>query len=539
MQKLGKLGKVNGKLKFYHIILLSILLAFAAIFSPFSGNNPTSWLTGNAQLRAYANSALQELEELKRQNEARQKQINSQIGSVSAQIRFIALRIDSIQYYEIPKAQIELKMLQNREETLKQNAIRLQEKQRAAEQDRDIITKQSDEMVEKLNNSQNIVKSLARQEVRGDGALDIANFFINGSSSEETVQSLEDHDQLSRTSTRLSNRFNSMSHALKTKQARIDAINERIKQLQIENEQNIHNTQLTQEQTRAKIASINALAASLPSLQDQLEASLGDLQGKRNQTAAEHAMIEQQMNDAVRDAIESGGGLPPGTSSAFDAGYIIADSKFYTAGTMSVADIQNFLNRMGANCHTNCLKDYHVTTDPGAASSGCSGYPGGQYLSAAQAISAVSITCRISEKVLLVMLQKEQGLLTKDNPTDNAYRYALGFGCPDTAGCNASYGGLYSQLYNAAWQFNYYRDHAGLYRYKANMTNNIQYHPNVGCGYQSVFIRNNATAGLYIYTPYVPNQAALNAGMGTGDSCSSYGNRNFYNLYYSWFGSPK
>jgi hypothetical protein len=54
-----------------------------------------------------------------------------------------------------------------------------------------------------------------------------------------------------------------------------------------------------------------------------------------------------------------------------------------------------------------------------------------------------------------------------------------------------------------------------------------------------VRIQNQATAALYIYTPYRPNQAALNAGWGTGDSCSSYGNRNFYNFYTLWFGSTK
>src|SRR5690606_24086380 len=44
-----------------------------------------------------------------------------------------------------------------------------------------------------------------------------------------------------------------------------------------------------------------------------------------------------------------------------------------------------------------------------------------------------------------------------------------------------------------------------------------------------------ATANLYIYTPYRPNVAALAAGYGSGDSCSTYGNRNFYNFYVDWF----
>jgi hypothetical protein len=51
-----------------------------------------------------------------------------------------------------------------------------------------------------------------------------------------------------------------------------------------------------------------------------------------------------------------------------------------------------------------------------------------------------------------------------------------------------------------------------------------------------VLIQNQATAGLYNYTPYQPNAAALAAGYGTGDSCSAYGNRNFWLYFRDWFG---
>ena len=50
-------------------------------------------------------------------------------------------------------------------------------------------------------------------------------------------------------------------------------------------------------------------------------------------------------------------------------------------------------------------------------------------------------------------------------------------------------------------------------------------------------IKNKATAALYYYTPYVPNSAALGAGWGLGNSCSAYGNRNFYLYFTTWFGS--
>ena len=44
---------------------------------------------------------------------------------------------------------------------------------------------------------------------------------------------------------------------------------------------------------------------------------------------------------------------------------------------------------------------------------------------------------------------------------------------------------------------------------------------------------------VIIYTPYQPNEAALAAGAGEGDSCSSYGNRNFSIIYRGWFGDAR
>ena len=46
-----------------------------------------------------------------------------------------------------------------------------------------------------------------------------------------------------------------------------------------------------------------------------------------------------------------------------------------------------------------------------------------------------------------------------------------------------------------------------------------------------VYVKNKATAALYTYTPYQPNEAALNNMYGLGDRCSAYGNRNFYNMF--------
>ena len=142
----------------------------------------------------------------------------------------------------------------------------------------------------------------------------------------------------------------------------------------------------------------------------------------------------------------------------------------------------------------------------------------------------------ISPKVLIVLLQKEEGIVTDDWPWYPEYKAATGYGCPDTAACSSTYYGFYNQVHNAARQFRIYANTPNSFNYTVG-ANAIPYHPGTTCGTDPVTIQNQATASLYDYTPYVPNQAALNNLMGTGDACSSYGNRNFWRYYNNWFGS--
>src|SRR5690606_21042795 len=102
---------------------------------------------------------------------------------------------------------------------------------------------------------------------------------------------------------------------------------------------------------------------------------------------------------------------------------------------------------------------------------------------------------------------------------------------------DTEYYGFANQVYLASWQFQAYRANPFSFNFRAGVTRNIQYHPNASCGTKSVYIQNAATAALYNYTPYTPNQAALDAGWDTGNACSSNGNRNFFTYYATWFGT--
>lgn len=235
------------------------------------------------------------------------------------------------------------------------------------------------------------------------------------------------------------------------------------------------------------------------------------------------------------------------TDYSFNPGMIVSDRKFFDSNALSEADVQGFLNREGAACTgQSCLKNATFPVRTVRGSGRCTGYApdptdrkdqSGQPLeSAARIIDHTAHSCAISQRTLLVMLEKEEGLVRTSNPTSTRYRTAMGLSCPDTSACDARYFGFFNQVYGAASRLQYYRDHPDSYRYKARNLNRIQYHPNTACGTSQVYIENTATALLYIYTPYQPDQAALT---GHGDICSSWGNLNFSRLWTAWFGSPR
>ncbi|MDQ1731565.1 MAG: hypothetical protein QOK10_1724 [Pseudonocardiales bacterium] len=229
------------------------------------------------------------------------------------------------------------------------------------------------------------------------------------------------------------------------------------------------------------------------------------------------------------------------SGSSFDPGYIISDATFSATGTMTEAQIQAFLVANEPSCSGSvaCMRNYTVTTQSRAASKGgqCSAYTGAANEPASRVIYKVSQACKVNPQVLLVLLQKEEGLITSGAPTAGMYKIAAGYGCPDTAACDTSYYGFYNQVYWATWQFREYMIDPSYWHYKIGNVA-IQWSPNAACGSSVVNIRNQATAALYNYTPYQPNAAALANLSGLGNSCSSYGNRNFWVYFNNWFGSP-
>lgn len=283
-------------------------------------------------------------------------------------------------------------------------------------------------------------------------------------------------------------------------------------------------------------------------------------------------------------------------ASQFNAGEIIDNNVFTNAGSMSVSGIQTFLSNQ-VSCDTNGTKsvsyyynsssgrvgngsdtwvttnratygqryDSYNNTTVGAAPYVClqnyvenpntgqnnlqnpsANISGSQ--SAAQIIYNAAQQYNINPEVLITTIQKEQGLVTDDWPWTYEYKEATGYNCSDSSGC-VGFAGFYQQVQAAAMQYRSYLNHPNNFNYVVG-NNTIDYGPpSNGCNATAnVNILNAATAALYDYTPYTPDSNVLNntnptgsnsgpGGSVSGDNCATYGNRNFWWYFNTWFGS--
>lgn len=239
----------------------------------------------------------------------------------------------------------------------------------------------------------------------------------------------------------------------------------------------------------------------------------------------------------------------------WDAGRIIDDAVFTNYNSMSADQIQSLLNSQVPNCDTYGTQTSEYgggTRAQWAANASLHPTSGAFYppftclkdysqdgRTAAQIIYDTAQKYHINPQVFIVLLQKEQGLVTDTWPAPYQYRSATGYGCPDTAPCDSQYYGLVNQIDWSGKMFRKIMDgvpQSEWYTPYVLGTNYIQYNPSSSCGGSNVYIQNRATQALYNYTPYQPNQAALDAGWGSA-TCGAYGNRNFYLYFTKWFGA--
>jgi len=214
---------------------------------------------------------------------------------------------------------------------------------------------------------------------------------------------------------------------------------------------------------------------------------------------------------------------------------LISDADFIATTSMSVNDIQAFLQRQGS---------YLASASPDQLGENNRGRTAAQIIydaahglyDAGGSFKGVTIntsTGTVNPKAILVTLQKEQSLITLDSYQPGRLNAAMGYGCPDSGGCNANYSGFTRQVEWASWQLRYNYEIAGKDSawWSANYGSQFQYRASNGrshsysfsnpplSGTVTVTFNNKATASLYRYTPHI-----------------TYGNYNFWKLSRNWFG---
>ncbi len=221
------------------------------------------------------------------------------------------------------------------------------------------------------------------------------------------------------------------------------------------------------------------------------------IEAEARRKAIEQAIQDQQARAAAlgediaelmrRRAAEAARGGTPGRDFAPDT--IISDANFRDARSMSVSDVQAFLEGLSSTLATYRGRDY-----------------AGRERTAAEMIVDAAIAWNVSPKVILVTLQKEQSLLEDRSPSQYAYDWAMGCGKTDSSTLT-QYKGFGNQIWYGA---------------RALDRNADGWYPGVRLTIDGspVFPTNASTYSLYRYTPHL------------------HGNTSFWMLYWRYFGDP-
>lgn len=194
--------------------------------------------------------------------------------------------------------------------------------------------------------------------------------------------------------------------------------------------------------------------------------------------------------------------IPQSGHAAFNPNFIISDRDFTNVYGMVGDAIQRFLNEQTGVLNTLIVEDVDGATK-----------------SAAEIVKRVSNQFLINPQAILVMLQKEQSLVTDPSPSQNQLDWATGYGvcdgCSTGDGAIARFRGFAKQVDSMAQQFRL--------GYLADLERTGKTQTGIGPGKTvlidaiSVTPENQATSALYTYTPHLE------------------GNQNFWRIWNEWF----
>ncbi len=235
-----------------------------------------------------------------------------------------------------------------------------------------------------------------------------------------------------------------------------------------------------QETLARRIEQLQSLQVDADERRQRIEAEIDAQQARAIELGED---IARMMREAA--AVQ----IPGNPDASFAPDTIISQERFRAVNTMSVMDIQAFLEKQPGRLASLRVADYQ-----------------GQVKSAAQMIAEASAAWNVNPEVILATLQKEQSLLSRSAPTQNALDWAMGCGKTDSATLN-QYRGFGNQIWYGAKSLD-----ANAKRWKPGAELNIDG--------SVVMPTNSATFALYRYTPHL------------------HGNTSFWLIFWRYFGDP-
>ena len=197
----------------------------------------------------------------------------------------------------------------------------------------------------------------------------------------------------------------------------------------------------------------------------------------------------------------------------FDPNNILSDQELKDKQSLSKSAIQVFLEWKNS-----ALKNFREIVN-------------GTNKTAGEILWEVAQANNVSPKFLLAMLEKEKGLIQKSQATQKDFDWATGYSC-HSGQCNEKYKGFFNQVESTAITQNIYFDRAAQFSFQRGVS------AKTNDGY-IVTQANQATANLYIYTPYIgyaPDYGYKNIETGVGKFGANY---LFWQIWTRFFSDKK
>ncbi|PKQ37660.1 MAG: hypothetical protein CVT59_06345 [Actinobacteria bacterium HGW-Actinobacteria-1] len=245
----------------------------------------------------------------------------------------------------------------------------------------------------------------------------------------------------------------------------------------------VEEMRIAKQQAAWEQQSLEERAARLTDMQADADAQRVQIEAAIDEQQAKIAALDADIAELVRASTSF---APDGD---FSPNTVISDANFRDVDSMSEEDVQRFLDAQSGTLATYTALDH-----------------AGVRKSAAAMIVDAARQWRISPKVILATLQKEQSLISDPTPSQNALDWAMGCGKADTH-TDYKYQGFGNQIWGGAQVLD---------------KNTAPWHEGIQMTIDGtpVFPSNASTYSLFKYTPHLR------------------GTTSFWMLYWRYFGDP-